>query len=221
MEQEKKKSKLKIIIPIVAVVIIAVVGIIIFTRKNTNNTGESIFNNETYYHIGDTVSTDIAEFTLNDSKLTIALSNTNDETYFTPREYDATRDGRNPYVASTGHTLVYVDFTLSAIDRSSVNVNDTFEGSFYKIKYNGKTNNGNFKIGLKKVTSSNYLNEIATGKWEKHTTTNILISSGGQSQYRAYAEIESDNNLKDKCYITFNLPNSEGKKTPFTYVINE
>ena len=32
MEQEKKKSKLKIIIPIVAVVIVAVVGILVFTN---------------------------------------------------------------------------------------------------------------------------------------------------------------------------------------------
>ncbi len=37
MEQKKKKSKLMIIIPIVAVVIIAIVGIVIFTSVNKSN----------------------------------------------------------------------------------------------------------------------------------------------------------------------------------------
>lgn len=221
MEKEKKKINIKIILVIVAIVILAVIGIIVFT----SNKGISIFNNETYYHIGDTVSTDIAEFTLNDSQLTIALSNVVDDTYYSPREYDAERDAINPLVAKTGHTFVYVDFTLSAIDRSSISVNDNayHNGDLYKISYNGKTSKGNFEIGAEKTISSNDFGKVVNGEWERRTNTvaGITISKGGKSQFRGYADIENIENLKDKYYITFKLPNSQGKTQDFTYVINE
>lgn len=221
MEEKKKKSKLMIIIPIVIVVIIAIVGIVVFT----NNKGISIISNKTYYHIGDIVSTDIAEFTLNDSQLTIALSNIVDDKYFTPQEYDAERDAINPLVAKTGHAFVYVDFTLSAVDRSSICVNDTayHNGDLYKISYKGKTSKGNFEIGAEKTISSNDYGKVANGEWERRSNrvAGITISKGGKSQFRGCAEIENIENLKDKYYITFKLPNSQGKTQDFTYVINE
>ena len=67
-----------------------------------------------YFQLGDTVSTDIFEFTLDTAALTIALNNrtANDGTagnYFTPKEYDTQQDAQNPLVASKGHT--YASFT--------------------------------------------------------------------------------------------------------------
>lgn len=214
--------KKKIIIPIVIIVIIiiTIVGIL-FMKNKKGNTGEVVIKDNECYKIGDTVSTDIAEFTLNNSELAIALSNANDNTYYTPREYNAEKDASNPYVADTGHTFVYVDFTISAIDRSDLNINDSFNGSFYEIMYNNENYKGNFKIGMEKVESSNYQNKRITGKWEKYNSSNILISKSGKSQFKGYADIPTNvNDLKDKYYITFNLPNAESKTTPFTYVIN-
>ena len=222
MEEKSKKVNLKIIIPVaVAIVIIAIIGIVLFTKdKGKGETTESELP-DTIYKVGDTVKTDIAEFTLNECALTIALSNINDETYFTPREYDASRDARNPFVAKTGRTYTYVDFTISAIDRSSVKVNDTFQGNFVEIKYNNNSYKRNFIIGMEKTEKSAFANVNANNKWEKYTATNILISAGGKSQYKCYADIEEDiKNLNDKFYITFYLPNSKGT-TPFTYVVNE
>lgn len=219
MEKEKKKINIKIVLVIIAIVIIAVVGIVVFT----NNKEISIISNKTYYKIGDTVSTDIAEFTLNDSQLTIALSNVVDDTYFTPQEYNAEHDAINPLVAKTGHAFVYVDFTLSAIDRSSISVNNNayHNGDLYKISYNGKTSKGNFEIGAEKVISSNYFGQVLSKEWKRFDGgLGITISKGGKSQFRGYADIENIENLKDKYYITFNLPNSQGKIQDFTYVIN-
>lgn len=217
MEEKKKKTKLMIIIPIVIVVIIAVMGIVEFTNKDKgtrDNKTEESKTPEITYKIGDTVSTDIAEFTLNDSQLTIALSNTNDETYYLPKEYNAERDARNPYVASTGRTLVYIDFTLSAIDRSQVNTKVPFT-----VDYNGKdyfcTSNTGYE---KKIKSSRY---TINNEWKKFSSSNILLFTNESSQFRGYGSIEVNiDNLKDKYYITFELPNSEGKTQDFTYVIN-
>lgn len=216
--------KKKIGIVIVIIIVIAI-GSIILIKNKGGNSGIFInsINDKTIYKIGDTISTDIAELTLNNSELAIALSNVNNDTYYTPIEYnteDEMVSKYNPYVANNGHTFVYVDFTISAIDRSDINVNDSFKGSFYEIMYNNKKYKGNFKIGLEKIESTSYINKIMN-KWQKYTSSNILISKSGKSQYRGYADIETNvNDLKDKYYITFNLPNSENKIVPFTYVIN-
>ena len=177
--------------------------------------------NTTYYNIGDTVETDLAELTLNECELAIALSNTNDNTYFLPKEYDSSEDIDNPFVAKTGNTLIFVDFTLAAKDRDNINVNDSFRGNFYEIQYGKNKFKGNFELGLEKIEKTTFYNETANNQWEKYTTSNILISKGGKSQFRASAEIETEvKNLDDKFYITFNLPSSDGKTTAFTYVVN-
>lgn len=56
------------------------------------------------YEIGDTVSTDIFEFTLDAAALTIALNCSYDDNYFTPKGYSAQSDSGNPFVAPVGHT---------------------------------------------------------------------------------------------------------------------
>lgn len=235
MEQEKKKLNLKIIIPIVVVVIVAIVGIIV--SNNSNETGKSIFNSKTYYHIGDTVSTDIAEFTLNNSALTIALERGDNENYYTPKEYNAEEDRGNPYLADTGNTLAYFDFTLSAIDRSDIEIyvkNIGYARScFVSVEHNGKkySDKEELTIGREKKINTNgtlisnggknYI-DYTTGEWQSFTSNKILLLSGEQSQYKGYLQIAVNvENLKDKYYITFKLPNSQGKTEDFTYVINE
>lgn len=212
-----KNLNKKIIIPFaILIIVIIIVGIIVITGKETNNSKIP----KKCYKIGDTVSTDIAEFTLNDSKLTIALSNLSDETYYTPKKYDSEKDKMNPYVANTGHALVYVDFTLSAIDRTTIDVNGgSSTKNLVNILYKGETYSSNFKIGLEKRLIDNMYN--TNGKWEEYTPSNILLTAGNKSQFRGYAYYElKTTNLEDTYYLIFNLPNSDGKTTPFTYIIN-
>lgn len=220
MEEKKKKIDLKIII-FIAIVIIAIVGIVIFITKNkeipTETKPESKIS-ETTYKIGDTVKTDIVEFTLNDSQLTIALSNKNDENYYLPKEYNAKEDVGNPYVASVGHTFAYVDLTLSAIDRSKVNIQNA-SSLCNKVFYQNKECNQSATLGLEKKIIS--ITNTINGKWKHNTSTNILLSPSEKSQFRGYIDLNVNiENLKDTYYITFKLPNSKGNTQDFTYEIN-
>lgn len=218
--------KKKIIIPIVviAIVVIAIIVGIVITKGNNDNTKE-VAKEEHYYKIGDTISTDIAEFKLNDCKLAIELSNRIDDTYFTPKEYNI-EDAGNPYIAGTGHTFVYLDFTVSAIDRSQIELNGFSNSDFVSVKYkdnNYYTNSSNtMKIGMRKIENTVTVNKKVTGKWEKHSSQNILLQPSEKEEYRAYVDIDVNvDSLNDTFYITFKLPNSENKTTSFTYVINE
>lgn len=72
-----------------------------------------------YYKLGDTVSTDIFEFTLNAAEFTIALNNVNDDDRYTPKAYDPQDDADNPYVAPVGHTYAAFSYTVSNLNRAS------------------------------------------------------------------------------------------------------
>ena len=93
------------------------------------------------YQIGDTVSTDIFEFTLDAAAFTIALNRVYGSDYFTPKEYDASADSGNPFVASVGHTYVAFTYTVKCLDRSSNEFHDGIRGSV-SIEYNGQTVSG-------------------------------------------------------------------------------
>ena len=69
-----------------------------------------------YLSPGDTVSTDILTFTLDEAQLAVALDSTLNENYAEPKEYDPQTDAQNPFVAATGHT--YAAFVQAQMDRS-------------------------------------------------------------------------------------------------------
>ena len=216
--EEKKKINFKIIIPIIviAIVVVAVIGIVVFRNIKETDTR--------YYKIGDTVSTDITEFTLNDSQLTIVLSSIINENYGLPKEYDARNDTNNIFVANTGHTLAYMDFTISNIGRGGeLNVNGSIGSVKYDNKfYVGKSNYPTRGLIAEKLEVATGYNKVASNKWERMTAVNSLLFPNEKASFRYCIDIDKEiTNLKDKYYITFNLPNSEGKTTPFTYVIND
>lgn len=220
MEEKKKKSKLKIIIPIV-IVIIAVVGIVAVIGTKGNNTEDKSSTSQeptNCYHIGETVKTDIAELTLNSSELTIALSNTINEDYGTPKEYNAQTDNNNPLVAKTGHTFAYADFTITYTGRGG---HIDIQSSIASVKYNNKSYTGSRLTAEKSIIATGY-GQFASNKWKRLDTTNSLLDPTDKSSFRWYADIGEDiTNLKDKYYITFQLSNSKGEKEKFTYIVNE
>lgn len=229
MEQKKKKSKLMIIIFIAIVVI--VVGIIAVIVNSKGNNINGIIGKEPTkcYHIGDTVSTDIVEFTLNDSQLAIALDNvyrTNkvvNENYLKPKEYNAEEDSQMPsaFVTNLGETYVYMEFTVEAIERSNVMIGSiTNSEKYVTIQYNNNKYSAEPTLGLAKKLKGSGNSFINV--WQKPSLSYISESRGEKEQFRAYTTIkETIENLKDKYYITFKLPNSQGKTQNFTYVINE
>lgn len=163
------------------------------------------------YVLGQIVSTDIFELTLDKADLTIAVENTNGDNFYTPKAYDATEDARNPYVASKGHTLVAFTYTVTNLDRGSVEVDGSFNPTFLTIEYNGETYNSETIYGARSIDGLN---------WERYSSSNVLLLAGEKAMYRAYVDIPVEiEDLSDTFTMIFSLPNSDGKITDFTYTV--
>ncbi|MCD7717266.1 MAG: hypothetical protein LUI39_12600 [Lachnospiraceae bacterium] len=105
--------------------------------------GENGIETSDYYRLGDSISTDIMDFTLDSAQFAIALENTYGDDYLLPKEYDASDDAKNPFVASIGHTLVYFSMIITNNNRTSLNINDTFSdwtSSFVSVIYDDEFN---------------------------------------------------------------------------------
>ena len=101
----------------------------------SNSTGDTSAQN---YHVGETVSTDIVDFTLNDCALSIYANEMGNEGFLKPAE------GGNIYGAKVGSSLIIPSFTVTNKDRSgSINIEDT-GGDLnlnWVVRYNGKKYN--------------------------------------------------------------------------------
>lgn len=184
------------------VVVLTVTSFLCACGSGGNNPGVSL---------GETVGTDICELTLNRADLTIALDNTNNLNYFTPKEYDAANDNDNPYVAAKGHTLVAFTYTLSNLDRAEIDVDGSFNPNFITIKYDGKSYKEETKYGAESEDGLN---------WEKNNSSNVLLLAGEKAIFRAYIDIPVEPAaLTDTFEMIFSLPNSDGKTEDFKYTI--
>ena len=151
--------------------------------------------------MGDTVSTDIFEFTLDEATFTYALNNVKGENFFAPKAYDATSDKGNPYVADTGKTFIAITYTVTNTGRTMMQF---YKAGFFTAKYDGKAYPA---LGVLTLNSSD-------------KTDNLLVDAGSTESHRAYAEIGVDvENLTDGFTITVQIPNSAGKTEKFTYTI--
>ncbi len=71
-----------------------------------------------------------------------------------------------------------------------------------------------------KLENATAYGKVANNKWKRMETANEILYANEKASFRYCIDIEEITNLKDKYYVTFRLPNSTGKTTPFTYVIN-
>lgn len=161
--------------------------------------------------LGEKAATDIVELTLDRADLAVALGNTQDETYYLPKEYSAEDDSDNPFVAAKGHTLVAMTYTLANLDRASVDLDGSFNPGFLSIGYNGESYSGETHYGYEKE---------AGGSWEIYSSMNVLLSAGETASYRCYVDIPVEAaDLNDTFTVTFTLPNSQGESEDFTYAV--
>lgn len=180
---------------------------------------------ENYHRLGDTVSTDIFEFTLDAAEFTVALNNVTDEDYFSPKEYDPKYDDNNPYVAPVGHTYAAFSYTVTNLNRASCEFHN---GSFATVKYDGKKYNvveeGAYFLYEDKqiMDASGNLRTEEPGEWYSNPGSNFLLMVGATESRRAYVDIDADiKDLNADVEITISIPNSNGKKTNFTYLVTE
>lgn len=193
----------------------------IVTCISLNACGNS--SNNEYHKLGETVSTDIFEFTLNAAEFTVALSSICDETYFTPKEYEPDADADNPYVAPVGHTYVAFSYTVKNLNRASSEFHD---GHFATVKYDGKKYNNMEEGAYFQYNNEQYLDvdgKLKTkkgGEWYSDPGNNLLLLTGEKETRRAYIDIETEiKDLTEDVEITIKIPNSEGKEEAFTFLV--
>lgn len=190
-----------------------------------------------YYKLGETVSTDLVEFTLDEAEFAIALVNSSSrdsgwEYYFTPKEYDAEKAAKNPYVAAVGHTYAAITYTINNLNRADTRI----EGSrdFVTVTYNGEDyvpeEWDSFRYGSemhhqeKTEVSNGSVHTYEPGEWhaEPGTITSMLLLAGEKTSYRALVDIPVEvESLTDDFLITFTLPNSDETTSSFTYLVTQ
>lgn len=190
-----------------------------------------------YYKPGETVSTDLVEFTLDEAEFAIALVNSSDrdtglEKFFTPKEYDAEKDAKNPYVAAVGHTYAAITYTVNNLNRADTRI----EGSrdFVTVTYNGEDyvpeEWDSFRYGAemhhqeKMEVSNGSAYTYKPGEWHAvpGTVTSMLLMAGEKTSYRAIVDIPVEvESLTDDFLITFTLPNSDETTSSFTYLVTQ
>ncbi len=203
------------------------------TNNNNNDTqpveNENVVEEETpqLYKLGDTVSTDIFEFTLNAAEFTIALNNVNDDDYYTPKEYNPEEDADNPYVAAIGHTYAAFSYTVTNLNRASCEFHNGSSG-FVSVQYDGNSyssfDEGAYFIYTDKtyIDTNGSMQTKKPGEWRSSPSSNLRLGVGEKETRRAYVDLNVDiKDLDADVQITFSIPNSDGTKTEFIYLVTE
>ena len=175
------------------------------------------------YSIGDTVSTDIFDFTLENAEFAIACENDLTSKYLEPKEYDASSDSGNPYVASIGETLVALTFTIKNNNRTSMNIASSFGD--WDLTWNVSYQNEDFMLLNQWYDTHDLdLDPAAVSSngttWERQDTENDVLEAGDVKTYRTYGRISTDvENLTDSFEITVNVPTGSQEDEMFVFVI--
>ena len=178
--------------------------------------------NETKYKVGEMVSTDIIDFTLNSAEFALYAKGIETE-YMQP-----TTDPQPLFVASTGHSFIAMTFTINNKDRGTLNVCDTFNGWKMKMtaKYNGNEYSLygfdlNFKNNDMTLTWSAISRDGGT-KFERYNSSNYLLHTGDTITVRTIGVIDIEpEKLTDPFELTIDVLNSEGNTESFTYTIGQ
>lgn len=184
---------------------------------------------EAYYQIGDTVSTNLFNFTLDAAELAIALENTYGESFGDPKEYNPQEDSNNIFVAPTGHTYVAFTYTVENVSRTSGNFHDCgriTNGGFVDVIYKGEKYDTTiddcavmYYQDHQYLDINGQLKTEAANRWYTNPSNNMLVGASEKQSRKAYADfaVEVDS-LTDEFYLCVRVPSSEGSEV-FTYYI--
>lgn len=208
-----------------SLILIAVIALSL-TACGGETTGETAGDGDSqYYQLGDTVSTERFAFTLEEAVFTIALSNVGDETYFSPKEYNAQADANNPYVAPKGHTWAAFTYTVTNLDRASA---EFHSGSFVTAEYQD-TKASNMTEGAYYLTQEGYYVDVdgrrhtePAEEWISGPSMNMLLSVGETESRRAYVDLPVDvTDLQDSFLLTVRVPDVNNELVSFTYQVDQ
>lgn len=166
--------------------------------------------------LGQTGGTDIVSVTLDWAELAIALENTWGDDYYTAKTYHAQEDAKNPFVAAKGHTLVAFMYTISNLDRASVDLDGSFNPKLITVGYQGKSYENETHYG-----AAGTKDEFGVMQWESYSSTNILLSAGETETYKGYMDIDTEAaDLSDAFTLSFDLPTAQGGTETVEFSIN-
>lgn len=178
---------------------------------------------KTVKHFGDTVSTDVIDFTLHSAEFSYYTSSmTNNYAMPVPNNDVFT------FTTNTGRTFVCMTFTIKSKDRGTIDVggifgdwtlnfNALYGGEPYEIKgFDLNDKNGSHGINLAYAAFS-----YDGGKtFEKNVTANTLLRAGKTVTIRTFGVITMDpNDVKDGFDLLINVYNSDGGNDYFIYEI--
>lgn len=177
-----------------------------------------------YYNVGETVSTDIVDFTLNDCDLSIYASATADKGFLQPVEEETM------FGAKVGTSLIIPSFTIINKDRSGnieikdqgsdLNLNWTvlYNGEEYKVTQYDLNFDGMFGMDLFPAA---IIDPDSGDMIEENDTNNYLLDAGETISFRTIGIIGVEpETLNDEFILTISLPSSSGKES-FTYLVAE
>ena len=169
----------------------------------------------TLYSVGDTVCSDILQFTLDEATLAIALSNAVDNNYCSPKVFDAQKDANNPLVCGKGHTYAAFTYTIENLDRTN------FNGRlpFVSAKYQGETSNKQVD-GAQYIKSTNEWRTTGNNPTSPVYSWHFVLKVGETKTYRSFIDIPVEaTDLTDEFELIVELPNSSGSTDSFTYLV--
>ena len=192
--------------------ILTIATLLVLTACGASSSKES-GKDSNVYSLGDTVSTDVMEFTLDMAEFAIAAHDGTAGDYndiCLPKEFDAERDDNASFVAALGHTLICYQFTIKNLDRVTLPIVESSLDVFVTAAYNGETydcdNNGFYES----ADSYDWGCEGDFLSVEAQTTTH----------YRSTASIAVEaENFTDSFSLTFSLPTSSGETKDFTFEV--
>ena len=175
--------------------------------------------------VGDTVSTDIMEITVNNVGLSYYSegASTSTSTGKTTNAEEACSPSETGFfVANKGRTLVCLDFTLTNTDRDSLNTNDYIISFYVKQNDDGATVRG---YDLNNADGSYGLNlsrmPIATNNQDFYTndTSNVIIRAGDSIRVKYVGVIGFDADLLAPFELVVDAKNSSNNNEKFIYTI--
>lgn len=211
------------------------VGVICFSlcscanNSSTDKENETEVNPSQSFTIGDVISTDIFDLTIDDAQFCFYADGSSmsssyltgkvNDTYYLPTETES-----SCYVASVGHTLISLTFTVTNKDRVSRRIGGTFEGSGWEfnkwtVRYNGKKYDLN-AFNLNNPDGKNFNIEDAIIRKDdgfyKADTMDQLLDSNESMTIRVLGIVNVDpENLSDNFELNVNVQNSKDKDEKF------
>ena len=179
----------------------------------------------TVKQLGDTVSTDIVDFTLKEADLSFYASALHDETYAKPIDKS---DG-GIFKAAKGRVLVCLTFSIKNNDRDYLDAGGYFAdwGMYFTIVYN----NSNYAINGFDLNEKDGKDcGLSFGEAEisydggtsytQNSSGNIMIDAGRTATVKVVgiAKFEPEN-LNDPFDLIVNIPNSDDGMEYFTYEV--